>query len=185
MTRWRGDQRDHPREDADADAPRRGGLVSLAGGIEKARPRDHVQLRIGVQALEQVVHVARIVLSVAVDLHRHVVAALARVDVAALHGPPDAQVEGHAQHGGARPHGALGGGVARAVVDHHHVEVRRPAVDRLDRRGDRAYLVVRWNDGEIAAHDGLVWRAAPARCPFPGALRRGICGRRALHQGIG
>ncbi len=108
------------------------------------------------QAVEQVVDVVRVVLPVAIDLHRYLVAMLEGVDIAALHGAPDTQVEGHPKHRGTSAPRALGGGVDRAVVDDEHVEIRRLSSDRLDGRGDRLGLVVGGNDGEMASHDGSV-----------------------------
>ena len=85
---------------------------------------------------------ARVVLAVAVDLHRHLIAVLARVYVPRLHRAADAEVERQAQHRGARRAGALAGRVGRAVVDHEHVEVGRTAADSRHRRPDGPRLVV-------------------------------------------
>jgi hypothetical protein len=52
----------------------------------------------GVQVLDEVTQLARVVLAVAVDLHGDVVVVLERVDVARLHRAADTQVERHAQH---------------------------------------------------------------------------------------
>lgn len=90
--------------------------------IEEARSGDHVQLGVPLQALEQLAYVAGIVLSIAIYLHRDIVAMLLGVDVAALHGDPDAEIEGQAQDRGARRPGPFGGAVGRAVIDHDDVE---------------------------------------------------------------
>ena len=78
-----------------------------------------------VEVLEQRPDAARIVLAVAVDLDRDVVAALQRVIGTRLHGAADAEVEGMAQDLGAGGAGAVGGVVGGAVVDDDDVEVGR------------------------------------------------------------
>ena len=105
---------------------------------------------------EQVVDVARVVLPVAVDLHGDLVAVLARVEIAALHGPADAEVERQAQHGGA------GRASARAAVasvePSSTTRTSKPGAQRRISAivcGDRLSLVVGGDDCEVATHCGI------------------------------
>ena len=101
---------------------------------------------------EQVLDEAGVVLAVAVDLDGHLVAVLAGVQVAGLHGTADAEVERQRQHRGARRAGARGGRVGRAVVHDQDVEIGGPAVDLRDRPADRAGLVVSRHYREFPGH---------------------------------
>jgi GT2 family glycosyltransferase len=147
-----GDERDQAREDADTRTSCDRGLKALAAGGKEARSRDHVQLWVLPQVIEQLVDMARVMLPVAVDLHSHVVATLQRVDVATLHRATDPKVERHSQHGCTGLCRSVGRPIGRAIVDDQHIELGRILADRSYRRGDRVGLVECGNDGEIASH---------------------------------
>lgn len=142
-------ERDHAREDLDADAARRRAAEALAVGGEEARAGDHVELRVVAQVRQQHRDLPRVVLAVAVDLDRDAVAVLAGVGVTRLHRPADPEVERVAQHDRARRLGGAGGAVGRAVVDHDDVEVGGVGPQLRDHAGDRAALVVGGNDREV------------------------------------
>ena len=86
-------RREDRREHADAEPARGRGAVGAVDALEEARAGDHVQLRRRAQVGEQLGDVARVVLAVAVDLDRDVVAVLERVQVARLDRAADAEVE--------------------------------------------------------------------------------------------
>ncbi len=131
---------------------------SLAGS-RKREPVTMSSVGVGLQAGEQIVDVARVVLPVAVDLNGDLVAVLERVEVAALHRAADAEVERQAQHRvrRPRPRGRRSSSVEPSSIT-THVEVGRGRVDLGDGSGDRLDLVVRGHDDEIppeiAAHFG-------------------------------
>ena len=72
---------------------------------------------------------ARVVLPVAVDLDRDVVAVLERELVAGLHGAADPEVERVPQTTAPRHRGLLGRVVGRPVVDDHTSKLGRVLVD--------------------------------------------------------
>ena len=88
------------------------------------------------QRLENRVQLARIVLSVAVDLHGDVEAVGERVAVAGLNGAPDAEVERKAKKPGAGGLGDFPGPVVGSVVDYQDLEAGVDASNLLDHPPD-------------------------------------------------
>ena len=162
---------------------RGGGAEALAVVGEEARARDHVELRVRLEVLEHEREAARVVLAVAVDLHRDVVAALGGVHVARLHGAADAEVVGVTEHLGAGRAGAVGGVVGGAVVDDDDVEVRCVLPQLRDDPGDRGGLVVRRDDGEMTGHDK--GETALHCASFGGSGYRGLATARRYAQPAG
>ena len=120
--------------------------------LQKSRAGDHVERRLAFEPLEQRVDVARVMLTVAVDLHGDLVAALERIDVAALHRAADAEVERQPQHARAGVRRQRSGRVLRAIVDDQDVEIGRAAPDLADGARDDLTLVVCGNDGKETVH---------------------------------
>ena len=152
MTRWR-EASDTTR--AKIPIPARRGAEDRKpaplGRRQEPRAGDHVEAAAIVEPLEQLGDVLRVVLAVAVELHRDLVAVLLRVHVSGLHGAADPEVERQADDlrtgGRCCPAGPVGG----AVVDHEHVELGRAAPNLLDRARDRLDLVERGDDRQIAS----------------------------------
>jgi hypothetical protein len=72
------------------------------------RDADELQVRPGAQLVEQLCDVARVVLTVAVDLDRDVISVLQGEQVAGLHGAADAEVERQAEDPRSGPAGQRG-----------------------------------------------------------------------------
>ncbi len=149
------DRRDDPREDADAEPPEERRAVHAGAG----EPRADAEVgRPGKDRGQDCRELARIVLAVAVDLHRNVVAALEGEPVAGLDGAADPEVEREPEDVGAAVGRHSRGTVGRAVVDHHDVEARIEVSDLADHAADRLLLVQRGNDrdalelGELREH---------------------------------
>ncbi len=98
--------------------------------------------------LEHLADLARIVLSVAVDLDRELEAVLERVLVARLHGAADADVEGQIQKTGAGACRNGSGLVAGGVVHDHDVQLGLGRADLFDHSLDAGLLVVGRDDRE-------------------------------------
>ena len=137
---------DDPAEDAHAEAAGRADRVrDRAAGGETAA--DH-EVRAGVEAGHQLPHLGGVVLAVGVELDRAVVVVADGVAEAGLQRTADAEVERQRQHRGAGLGGDVRGGVARAVVDDEHVEVRQLAREVLEDARQRRLLVERGDDDE-------------------------------------
>ena len=94
--------------------------------------------RIGVSSLPDL---ARVVLSVAVDLNRNVVTVLEGVAVTGLDSSADPDVEGQPDDGRASTMGDRRGGVTRTVIDDQHREAGIRGADLLNHVGDGMRLV--------------------------------------------
>jgi hypothetical protein len=143
-----GDQRQQPGEDPDPHAAvqRR----AVARGLREPRAVHEVDRVVGAEDVGQRLDLRRVVLTVAVDLHRELVVVLLRVDIAGLHRAADAEVERQPHDHRARPLGAARRVVGGSVVDHQHVELGRVHAQPADDAGDGARLVVGGHDGEAA-----------------------------------
>ena len=131
--------------DPGAPADRRRVLVFVC---QEARAADHVHGLL-VHRRDQPLELDRVVLAVAVDLREEVIAVLARVHEAGLHGAADTQVERQLEDlraGFEREHCR---GVGRAVVDHQRVEAGRALPQRFHDRHDRLRLVVSGDDRQM------------------------------------
>jgi len=116
----------------------------------------HIRL---VESAEQGVQVARIMLTVRVDLDDDVVVTPLRKAEPRAHRTPDAQVVGQRQDLCAGPAGDTGGVIGRAVVHHEDVRVRSHLAHFFDDVADRRLFVPRRDDDEQPART-REWHAA-------------------------
>src|SRR5207253_4753867 len=124
----------------DSHAAREGRLV--AGAAREARADAEVGLPRHNRS-ENCGQLGRVVLPVAVDLYRDVVAVLEGVAIAGLDGAADTEVEGEAKHMSAAIRGDPGSAVRRAVVDDDDVEAGVESPQLVDHAPDRLFLVQR------------------------------------------
>ena len=155
-----GQQRDDPGEPDDPD-PAGERRAVLAGAVDEARPGHDVRLA-ALDRPEQLRQLAGIVLAVAVEPHRRLVAALERVLEPGLDGAADADVVRAAHHRCAVRARDRGG---RRRASRRRSRRRRSAeldgADRVDDVPDRAGLVVGGHDRDDAA--GSLTRGTAAR----------------------
>ncbi len=126
----------------------------------------HVRL---VESAEQGVQVARIMLTVGIDLDDDVVVTPLREAEPRAHRTPDAQVAGQRQDRCAGPAGDTGGVIGRAVVDHKHVRVRSHLAHFFDDVADRRLFVPRRDDDEQSACT-REWHVAQRMSPHRGVV---------------
>ena len=137
------DGRNHQREQPDPEPARERRLVAAAA--REARPDAQVGLA-GYDRRENRRQLRRVVLSVAVDLDRDVVAVLECEAIARLHRAADTEVEGEAKHVGTAIGSDTRGAVRGAVVDHDDVEARIERAELVDHAADGLFLVQCRND---------------------------------------
>ena len=159
-----GDPRDDAGEHPDPDAAGRRGLV--AASREEARADREVGL-VGDDGRDDGPELGRVVLAVAVEPDRELVAAFPGVAEAGLDGAADPEVEGQLDDVRAGGGGDLGGAVGRAVGDDDDLEVGIERVQLAEQAGQVLLLVVGRDDRDPA--DG---RERPCRLRGRGHLDR-------------
>jgi len=129
---------------------------SVATGPEETTADDHVR-PIGGDRLEQTGQLARVVLPISVDLDGDVEAVVARVLVAGLDCPADADVVRKARDESACALSLGLGTVRRPVVDDEDLEPWIDGTDLADHAGDRRRLVQSGDDGHAThGHEPIV-----------------------------
>ena len=102
-------------------------------------------------AVHELAQLARVVLSVSIDLGHVVVAVLTGVDEAGLNRSADPEVEGKAKHLSAAPLAQIRRVVGGAVIDHQQIELRSTLAELFHDVCHRRGLVVGRDHGEIGA----------------------------------
>ena len=154
------DDRDNHREDLDPETAHEGRLVATP--VSKARADAEIGLP-GQNGLQNRRQLSRIVLAVAVHLHRDVVATFECESIAGLDRATDAEVEGQTQHVSSAIRRDPGCSIRGTVVDHDNVEPGVERVDLVDHPADAPLLVQRGDDGdplqlaELRKHS-VAWR---------------------------
>ena len=139
----------HQRDDRSEEVGFRRGEAACPGSRrpDEARADDEVGPSVE-DRLQRPADLARVMLSVAVDLNRQLKAVLERVLVPRLHGAADANVEGEVQDGGTTPCGNSRSSVLGGVVHDHNVQINVRGADLLQHGADRVLLVVGRHDRE-------------------------------------
>jgi hypothetical protein len=164
------DGRDDPREDPDPDPARARRAIGAVAG--EPRADDDIRAVIE-QRAEDERQLRRVVLAVAVNLHRDVEAVLEGVPVPGLDGAADPEVERQPDDVRAARLRHGGGGVDRGVVDDHDLHAGVDRAQLVDHSPHVRLLIQRRDDGEAAEPGEALDHGAAGRSRSRGDLSHG------------